>query len=126
MVDLTALVETHFKIKAKLAAMEADYKLAIAKYEEARDKVKGQIVDALDEMGVENVKTTAGTPYFTHPESYKVSDMETFVSWVVERSAYEILPATLARKDAVRAACEEGVPPGVEVTTIRQLNIRKA
>ncbi len=95
--------------------------------EEKAQEVKGKLMETLDELGVENIKTEAGTVYFTHPENYSVSDPESFVAWVVDRGAYEILPKTLARKEAVRAACGEGeVPEGVEVTRIRNLNVRKA
>ncbi len=126
--DISSLVDTHFKIKAKLAEIEADYKQKCAPYEAARDKVQGALVEALDEMGVENVKTAHGTPYFTHPETYKITDPEAFLGWVVENDAYSILPETLARKEAIRAQMPEGeaAPPGVDVTTVRKLCVRKS
>lgn len=103
------------------------YVEARIRLEEKAEKVKGQLSETLDEIGVENVKTENGTVFFKHPESYSISDPEGFVAWLVDRGAYEILPKTLARKEAVRAACGDGeVPEGVEVTRIRTLNVRKA
>lgn len=126
-IKLTVKVEGREIPPEDVIAVIAAFTRARIAYEGARDKVKGLLVDALDFQGVESVRTAYGTPYFSHPESYKVVDPETFISWVVERGVYEVLPETLSRKEAIRNVCADdgGVPPGVEVTTIRQLCVRK-
>jgi beta-xylosidase len=121
MPKIDELVETYFKLGAKLTKMDAEYEAAIKPYKEGQDKVKGMIVEAMDEMGVENVKTAHGTPYFSHPETYKVTDPEQFIQWVIDAGAYSVLPETITRKTELRSAIADNEPPpGVEVTTIRK------
>jgi hypothetical protein len=120
------LVEKYHKIKAKIDTLEAEHKAKLAPYAEAEAKVKGAIMQAMDEMGVVNVKTEFGTPYFSHPETYRITDVKEFLGWVEEQGAYGVLPETITRKTELREFMFDGAtPPGVEVSTIRRLNIPK-
>ncbi|MDD5305439.1 MAG: hypothetical protein PHS14_20255, partial [Elusimicrobia bacterium] len=107
---------------SRLETFEARHKEELRPLQEAKTKLEGMMADALDEIGVENVKTSHGTVYFTRPENMKVVDKEVFFEWVVAEGAFDVLTSAVS-KDAIK---ERGViPPGVESVKIRQLRVRK-
>lgn len=122
MTDINALVEARQKIKDWLEKAEAAFKASIVTAAERLVKIDGMLMAALDEIGVENVKTAHGTVYFTHPESMRVIDKEAFFEWVAAENAFDVLTSAVS-KDAIRERGE--MPPGVEVTRIRKLCVRK-
>lgn len=122
MPNIDELTEQYQKVKARIETDEARHKEELRRFVEAKMKLEGMLADALDEIGVENVKTKHGTVYFTRPESMKVVDKEAFYEWVFAENAFDVLTAAVS-KDAVR---ERGViPPGVESVKIRKLCVRK-
>ncbi|MCI0563473.1 MAG: hypothetical protein MN733_33780 [Nitrososphaera sp.] len=123
MTDLNALVATRQSLKTKLEAMDAEHEQRCAKYKAGLMEIEGKIVEAMDAHGLQNVKTEHGTAYFTHPESMRVVDKHTFFEWVVANNGFDVLTSHVS-KDAIRSRGE--VPPGIEVSRVRKLAIRKS
>lgn len=120
---ITSLVGARQHIKEQLELEEIEYDKKIAPLKAAMLKLEGTIVDKMDAERLDNVKTPSGTAYFTNPESMKVIDREVFFAWVIKEEAFDVLTSAVS-KDAVRA---RGVyPPGMEITKIRKLCIRKS
>lgn len=119
---IVALVGARQSIKAQLELEEAAYEKKIAPLKDAVQKLEGTITTKMDTEGLDNVKTVYGTPYFTHPEQMRVVDRQSFFDWVLDNRAVDVLTSAVS-KDAIRTRGE--VPPGVEVTKIRKLCIRK-
>ncbi|MCI0562697.1 MAG: hypothetical protein MN733_29810 [Nitrososphaera sp.] len=123
MPDLNELIETRQSIKAKLEAMDAEHEQRCAKFKAGLMQIEGQITEAMDAHGLQNVKTEHGTAYFTHPESMRVVDKEVFFEWVVANNGFDVLTSHVS-KDAIRSRGE--IPPGIEVHRVRKLAIRKS
>lgn len=118
-----ALMGGRARVKEQLAQEETAYEKKIAPLLAAVQKLEGAIVDKMDANGDTQVKNQYGTAYFTNPESMKVIDRDIFFAWVVDNGAYDVLTSAIS-KDAVR---ERGVyPPGISVSRIRKLCIRKS
>jgi hypothetical protein len=117
-----ALMGARQRIKGQLEVEETAYENRIIPLKVAMQKLEGAIVDKMDAEQLDNVKTPYGTAYFTNPESMRVVDREVFFAWVVDNNATDVITSAVS-KDAIRA---RGVcPPGVEITKIRKLCIRK-
>jgi len=125
MPSIDKLVEAHFKIKNEIDRRTKALAEELKPLEEKLKQVDGMIMTAMDEMGVVNVKTEHGTPYFTHPETFKVVDKPSFVEWVINNEAYGVVPDTLSRKEAVRDFIDGGLPDCIEAATIRKLVVKK-
>lgn len=125
MTAIDKLVEAHFKIKNEIDRRTKALDEELKPFVEKLKKIDGMIMTAMDEMGVVNVKTEHGTPYFTHPETFKIVDKPSFVEWVINNEAYGVLPDTLSRKEAVRDFIDEGLPDCLEATIIRKLQVKK-
>ena len=80
-----------------------------------------------NETGQESAKTEHGTAYKATRMSTKVSDRDAFLNFVRENEAWEFLESR-ANKTAVTAYMEENedVPPGVDVSRISTINIRRS
>lgn len=127
---ISALTGARQNLKSQLASEEEAYEKKIAPLKEAMLKIEGMIVDKMDAEQLDNVKTSYGTAYFTHPETMRVMDRENFFCWVlknVDNGSFDVLTSAVS-KDAVRARINNGLsaPYGVEITKIRKLCIRKA
>lgn len=126
MPSIGTLVAAHFKIKNEIDRRTKTLEEELKPFEEKLKQVDGMIMTAMDEMGVVNVKTEHGTPYFTHPETFKIVDKPSFVEWVINNEAYGVLPDTISRKEAVRDFINDsGMPGCIEATTIRKLVVKK-
>jgi hypothetical protein len=120
--DLFQLIEARQTIKAKLEAMDKEHEEATKEWKAGLMQVEGKIVTELDSRGIENFRAGNNTAYFEHIENMRVLDRQDFFEWVIANDATDVLTSHVS-KDAIRARGE--IPPGIEVSRIRKLRIRK-
>lgn len=112
------------KLKAKLEAMEADFKAATADLRDGLVDLDVMISFDMDAMGVTTTRTVDGwVPYFSRTENYEVTDRMVFFDWVRENDGFDVLTNHVS-KEAIRSRGE--IPDGIQLTIGRRLNIKKA
>jgi hypothetical protein len=119
---LNVLIGARQRVKERLEKKEAEFVEDCKPLKEALTRLEGQIVLQMDANNLVNVKTEYGTAFFQFPVSMKVADRDVFFRWVVDNNAWDVLTTNVS-KEAIRE--REITPPGVEVTEIRKLYIRK-
>lgn len=126
-VNIDKLVEAYRKLRDKKAEIDQEYKERIAKVREKQELIENKILEFFNETGMESAKTPHGTAYVSEVMNARVADRDAFFRFVREHDAWEMLESR-ANKTAVRQFVEEHdgeLPPGVDITTVRKINVRK-
>jgi len=119
------LRERRTELKKKFTASDNELK-------DMQGKIETFLQGKMDADGVKSFATPSGTAYSTHIESIKVGDWESFFGYVLENEAYDLLTHNV-NKTACRDIMQpdrngnysEPPPPGVDITRIKTVNIRK-
>lgn len=99
-------------------------------YKDRLDEIRNLLLAMLNEQGCDSFKTDHGTAYRSVIDTFRMSDREAFLDFVLENwdERGEMLQLSSPKKDAVRDYMEthDGkLPPHVEVSSFTRVNIRK-
>ena len=121
------LIKRYQEIKRTKEIMDAEYKESIKPYSEALEAIELSLLEYLNSNGLQNLKTETGTAYKVTHVNTKMVDRQKLVAFVKETDNFDLFTNSLT-KEAVKAYVEthKEPPPGVEVTTYLECNIRKA
>jgi hypothetical protein len=113
--------------EAELAKADAAHKEATAPLKEKLALLEQWLTTKAQEDGLENVKTAAGTVYWSVHHKATVAAREPFFAHCRETGAWDLLEARAA-KTAVKSYVDaHGVPPpGVDYSSVRVFNFRKS
>jgi hypothetical protein len=127
--QLDNLVEKYIAVRDKKQEIDKAHKGRMAEYARVMDKIEALILDHFTKTGQDSAKTQHGTAYKSTQTSVKVADRDAFLAFVMEDLAErEIFLESKANKTAVDAWLTEKqeLPPGVNVTRINTVNIRRS
>jgi hypothetical protein len=122
------VVDKYIKLRDKKAQLEADHKLKMANIDDMLDKVEAVLLQQFEEIGVDSVKTKAGTAFATVRTSATVADWDAFFGeFILPNKAWEFLERRCSKTavEQYRSANEE-IPPGINYAETRVINIRRA
>lgn len=122
------LVEKYVKLREIIATKEAEHKAALAPYKQAMDDVETALLKYFNESGIENIKTAAGTAYVSTKTTASVADWDAlFNNFILTNRAWEFLERRVSKSavEAFKEANEGQLPPGINYTAVRTVNIRK-
>lgn len=121
------LIKRYQEIKRTKDIMDTEYKESIKPYSEALEAIELSLLEYLNDNGLQNLKTETGTAYKVTHVNTKMVDRQKLVAFVKETDNFDLFTNSLT-KEAVKAYVEthKEPPPGVEVTTYLECNIRKA
>lgn len=125
--QIETLVEQYIKLRDLKAQKKAAYELEVGKITAVMDKVEARLLQVFEEMGVDSMKTPAGTAYRSTRSSATIADWDTFFAHVQRHGAWELLERRCS-KTAVEQykAANEDIPPGVNWSEERVVNIRRS
>lgn len=121
-------IERYIALRDKIDEMQKAFDLQCQPYVEAMKAIEASLQNDLNEAGADNIKTPAGTVYRKLATSTKVVNWESFLEFVQEAAAWELLVHG-ANKTTVREYAEEHqgqLPPGVEISSINVVQVRRA
>ena len=126
-VNIEDLVKAYITLRDQKAALKAAQAEALKPYDEALAKLEAQALTALNQSGVESMKTAAGTVYSTTATSATVADKSAFMEYITNNGAFDLLDVR-ANKTAVQdyLAANNDVPPGVTVRREIKVGFRRA
>lgn len=126
MATLATKVDQFIKLRDHKAAAKKAFDQSMERINLAVEKLEGEILAALQEQGLKNVKTTAGTAYINTLASATVKDRDAFEEWCEvtgNRGAMDIR----ANKKAIRELMAEGNEiPGVQYTETITIGVRRS
>lgn len=125
--DLAKRVEQYVQLRDKIANMEKTHKEQMKPFKDTLEQLNGALLDHLNSISGDSVKTANGTVYRSEKVSASVSDMSAFWTWVVTQGDFDLVDKK-ANVTGVRAFLEENkhLPPGVNLTTRHVVGVRRA
>lgn len=124
---LTELVEKYITLRDKKSALKGDYEEKVAAIDNVLDKLEAVLLKTFEESGMEACRTKAGTAYKSTRTSFTVADRDTFLEYVKQHEAWEMLESRCSKKAAEEYLKEnEAPPPGVNYRSEQVVNIRRS
>ena len=128
-ITLDTVVQSYVETRAKIKELEDQ----ISELKAFQAKKEEYLNQQMTLMGVENVKTAHGTAYSTVAESVTVADQGAFFDWVQRTGSWECIEKRAAKTAILQImGDDEGngrpnpLPPGLNYTAIKKINIRKS
>jgi hypothetical protein len=127
-VKINEAVALYIRLRDQKAEMKAEFDAQLAEVQEKIDKLELKLLDAFNQLGVDSMKTEAGTAYTTVRSSASVADKDAFFGFVREKEEWSLLEVRCAKSavEQYRAAHENELPPGVSIREERVVNVRRS
>ena len=126
--SVAQLVERVLFCRKQIAVHTEAYEKEILKYQNGIQLCEGLLMEELNRVEGQNIKTEHGTVYRSTLVSFKVADRDAWLDFVFQNNQRDMLTLHTT-KDAVKEYMETNggtPPPGVNMTQIYKINIRSA
>lgn len=125
--DINKLVDQYIQLRDKKAIIKAGYDAKVKNIEMALDKVEAVLLKHFESTGAESVKTSSGTAYKSTRTSVTVADWDSFLSYVRDEEAWELLEHRAAKKQVEEfKSANEALPPGLNYSAEVVINVRRS
>lgn len=127
MMKMDELVAIYIKLRDKKSRLKADYDAAKAKYDEAQDRIEAEMLRQFGEMGVDSIKTAAGTAYTATATSVTIEDWDAYRTFITQQEDPFMFIERRPSKAAVEAfrAANDDIPPGLKWNATKTVNFRR-
>ena len=122
--DMEKVVRVYIRLRDQKEALEAECKDKVKPIKENMELIENSLYQWMDEKGVKNVKTSYGTAYQSQVNSVKVTDWQQVRNFIEENDAWDILNRAVNKTAVVNDY--KGEVPGVQISVINKLNIRRS
>jgi hypothetical protein len=121
------IVARYIALRDKKAEIKAKYDAEVEAIDAAMSRVENYLLKLMTELGVESIRTSAGTPYVSRRTSATVADWEVFLDWVRSNGEWSMLERR-ANKTVVQSWREEhnDLPPGLNWREERVVNVNRS
>ena len=125
-VDISKRVDQYVRLRDLIKEKEEAHKAEIKPYKEMLDKLNAVLLDHLNTINGESVRTDTGTVYRTEKKSAGLADPDAFMRYVIGNEAWDLLDRK-ANSTAVADFIEDNQapPPGVNFTTTYVVGVRR-
>ena len=127
-VPLEKLTRIYIKMRDKKAELEAELENQVGKLENDMGTVKAAILNHMKSLGVESLRTDAGTVYRTVRTTYATSDWESMHKFILEHGVPELLEKRIQQTN-MRVFLEENpdlLPPGLNSNMEYSVTIKRS
>jgi hypothetical protein len=125
--NIDELVAQYVKLRDKLKEADDAHKEKTKTARAYLEQLNGKLLDRLNELGGESVKTASGTAYRTTRRTATIADGGTFRAYVIDNEQYDLVDW---RANAVAVgdyiAEHEAPPPGVNFSTAFTVGVRRS
>jgi hypothetical protein len=127
-VPLEKLTRIYIKMRDKKAELETELENQVGKLENDMGTVKAAILNHMKSLGVESLRTDAGTVYRTVRTKYSTSDWESMGKFILEHGVPELLEKRIQQTN-MRVFLEENpdlLPPGLNSNMEYSVTIKRS
>jgi hypothetical protein len=126
---LDQVVALYVHVRDKKEEKDRAHKEDMARYEAKLNELDAYILRELQDMGVESVRTVAGTAYIAHKTRYNCTDWPTLHNWIRETGNLEVLQKRLSETTLKEYQQQQGagqLPPAVQASVEKTANVRRS
>lgn len=125
--NIDDLVAQFVRLRDRLKEADDAHKARTKPARDHLDALSGKLLERLNDLGGESVRTASGTVYRTTRRSATIADGEAFRHFVIVSEAFDLVDwraNAAAIDDFVKS--EGSLPPGVNFTTAFTVGVRRA
>jgi hypothetical protein len=125
--DYDKAVSEYLKLRAKVEKINAKAKADAAELKEQMAMLENWMTMKADKDGIDRIPTPHGTGYWSTHHRCSVANPEEFFNYVIGAQRWDLMEKR-ASKIAVKNEVDEtgAPPPGVNYSSIRVFNVRRA
>ena len=121
-----AMIERYVKLRDKKKEIEARHKDELAPFNDALKRLEGFMLEALNQSGLDSMKSAHGTAFKSTRTSATVKDWPLTLAFIREHQAWDLLEARVAKTVAYQIIADTQAPiPGVETSAELTVNVRR-
>lgn len=127
MTDINAIVEHYITLRDHKSKLDAEHKARVAEIDAQMKNAEVFLLNHLNESGLDRVGVGAGTVFVQVKTMPSIKDKSLFLDYIKQSGQVELLQ-TRVSSTAVKEFMEHNnqqLPPGVEVTTAREVTVRR-
>jgi hypothetical protein len=127
MTDINAVVEHYITLRDHKAKLDAEHKARVAEIDAQMKNAEGFLLNHLNESGLDRVGVGAGTVFVQVKTMPSLKDKGALIDFIKQTGNVELLQARVS-STAVKEYMDRNnqmLPPGVEITTAREITIRR-
>lgn len=125
--DISKRVGQYIALRDEIKRLDDEHKLKMKVFRETLEKLNGVLLEHLNTINGESVRTDAGTVYRTEKKSASLADPDAFMHFVVENEAWDLLDRkanVIAVADFIKE--QSATPPGVNFSSRFEVGVRRA
>lgn len=124
---LDKAIASYVAIRDRKGDMEKRHAEELAPINQMLDRLEAFMLDAMNEAGLQSIKSPHGTAFKSKRTSAKVTDWDLTLPFIREHEVWELLERRVSKKAAEAIIEETQLPiPGVDMTTEIVVNVRRA
>lgn len=125
-VDINAIVAKYIKLRDAIDRINKEAKAKVADLEGAQKTLESVLMKLAQEQGVSSFKTDAGTAFIATKTHAGIADWARVVEYIEANKAWNLLNKAV-NKTAVQEYINqhETPPPGVNWTTLQEIQVRR-
>jgi len=125
---LDDVVGKYIKLRDLKAQMKKDYEEKVKPVTDAMDQIEAALLATFDKIGTDSVKSGAGTAYISTRTSATVVDKVAFRDFILTDPDNWALADLRAAKSGIEQFVDQhqDLPPGINWTAERTVNVRRA
>jgi hypothetical protein len=125
--NIDELVAAMVKVRDKLKEADDAHKAKTAEARSLKERLESKLLERLNDLGGESVKTKHGTVYRTTRRSASIADGDAFRQFVIGNEAFDLVDWRANANSVDDYIKTEGAPPpGVNFTTAFTVGVRRA
>lgn len=137
-VDFDTRVSQYVKLRDEIKRLDDEHKKKMEKYRNTLEQLNGSLLQHLNTVNAESVRTSAGTVYKTKKQSASIADQEAFWTYVVTTANWDLLDRRAnvsavadylerkAKEKELDPTIEVAPPPGINFNVSYVVGVRRA
>ena len=123
------LIKKYLETRNSIRLLTDRFEKEIAPYKEGLEAIESLLMEEINRLEGQAIKTEDGTAYRMPQTFFRVADRQIWFDWVFSTGHRDMLTAAVS-KDAVKEFMETenagAPPPGLNMTQIYKVNVRTA
>lgn len=126
-VPIDKLAAIYIKIRTKISELTKKYDTEVEVLKEQQEQIKFALNDKMKALGVESMRTSAGTVSRSVKTRFNTQDWDSFKAFLVEHDVLDLLEKRIAQGNMAKFLEDNPglVPPGLNSTTEYDISVRK-